>query len=123
TGVELALADPDPLAERDQVRRQVGAGAQAVVLEDRGDHPYRRGLAVRSHDVDRLELPLGMPERGHQPQHPVQAEAHPEQLAVEDVALGLLRVHSASSSARSRARSARALSTTSGGALSTNPWF
>ncbi len=37
------------------MRRQVGAGAQAVLGQDRRDHPDRRGLAVRADDVDRVE--------------------------------------------------------------------
>ena len=92
---QVPVVDPDPLAERDQVRRQVGAGPQAVVGQDRGDHPRRRGLAVGADDVDRRESALGMPERGHQPPHPVQPEPHPEQLQRQQIALGLALVHGA----------------------------
>ena len=35
------------------MRREVGAGAQPVALEDRGDHPRGRGLAVGAEHVDR----------------------------------------------------------------------
>ena len=52
-GVELALADPHALAVGDEVRRGVGARAQAVALEDRRDHPRGRGLAVGAEHVDR----------------------------------------------------------------------
>ena len=36
---------------------------------------------------------LGLAERGHQPAHAVEPEAHPEQLEREQVALGLVLVH------------------------------
>src|SRR5947209_10689181 len=66
-----------------------------------------------------------MAERGHQPAHAVQAEAHAEQLEREQVALGLGGVHlgpsSASSSAVSRASLSRSACTTWGGAFSTKP--
>ena len=45
---EVGVVDADALGERDEVRREVGAGAQAVAGEDRGRHPHRRGLAVRA---------------------------------------------------------------------------
>ena len=39
--------------------RQVGAGAQPVAVQDRGDHARRRGLAVGADDVDRLKALAG----------------------------------------------------------------
>ena len=44
-----------------QVRREVGAGAQPVVGQDRRDHPRGRGLAVGPDDVDRLKSRSGWP--------------------------------------------------------------
>src|SRR3954470_6540401 len=42
-GLDVGGGDPDPLGEGRQVRRQVGAGAQAVRLQDRRRHPHGRG--------------------------------------------------------------------------------
>ena len=67
--VELLAADEHALAVGDQMRGQVGAGAQAVTLEDRGDHARRRGLAVGPQHLDRREAPLGGVERGHHAAH------------------------------------------------------
>ena len=121
--VEIGVVDPDPLDERGQVRGQIRAGAESVRAQDRRDHPDRRGLAVGPDDVDRLESPLRMPERGHQPAHAVESEPHPEQLEREQVALGVLEreAHSASRSAFRRASLSRSAWTTADGALSTNP--
>ena len=77
---ELAPVDADALGERDQVRRQVGPVAT----------PWRRRSAAVIRTVE--DLPLvpttwteakarsGRAQRGHQPAHAVQPEAHPEQL-------------------------------------------
>ncbi len=97
--LEVGILDPDPLPERDQVRRDVDAGAQAVMRQNRGDHARGRGLAVGPNHVDRRELPLRMPERGHQSAHAVQPEPHPEQLERQQVALRLLGSHGSPSSA------------------------
>src|ERR1035437_7480543 len=129
------------------MRREIGPGAQTVAWEDRGDHPRGRGLAVGADHVDRAKASLWVPQRGHQPAHPVKTEPHPEQLQREQVALGLLwghsdlrrnrrqaiapsesppgrfAVHPASSSALRRARLSRSPATTSGGALATKPWL
>jgi hypothetical protein len=71
-----------------------------VALEDRGDHPDGRRLAVRPDDVDRREAPLRHAENGHQLVHAVEPEAHPEQLEVEQVCLRLREVHWSSASSR-----------------------
>src|SRR5438270_13638433 len=94
-----------------------------MARQDGSDHADGRGLAVRPDDMDRVKAPLRMAQRGHQPAHAVQAEAHPEQLAGEDVALGVLWIHIASCSARRRSSSSRTFCTTSGGAFSTNAEF
>ncbi len=58
--LEVPVADPDPLGEARQVRRQERSGAHAVRLEQRGGHADGRGLAVRAHDVDRrVSAPAG----------------------------------------------------------------
>jgi len=122
-GAEVVVADPDALGERRQVRGQVGAGAQAVRAEHRRGEPHGRRLAVRADDVDRAE---GLPraaQRGEQPAHPLEAEAHAEQLEAEKV---LLRPrgapgHSPSRSSRRAASFARSASTTASGALATKP--
>ncbi len=89
---EHAPVDQDPFAVGDQVRRGVGAGAQAVTLQDRGQHPRGRGLAVRAEHLDRVErgemIPTTPAQRGHHAPHPVQPEAHPEQLERAQAALG-----------------------------------
>jgi hypothetical protein len=97
-GREVLLRDGllphlDPLAERAQVRRGVAAGAQAVAGEDRGGEAGGRRLAVRADHVDRLELALREPQDRHQPAHPVEPEAHPEELEPEQVLLGLAEGH------------------------------
>ena len=62
------------------MRRQVRARAQPVALEDRRDHPRRRGLAVGARRRGWSGTALRLAERGQQPAHPVQPEAHAEQL-------------------------------------------
>ena len=96
---DVVAVDADPLGERLQVRRQVGAGPPAVLRQDLRDHPRRRGLAVGADHVDRLKTSLGVIQRGHQPTHPVQPEPHPEQLQRQQVALGLRARHLAHPSA------------------------
>ena len=88
-------ADLDPLGVGDEVREKVGARAQPVALEDRRDHARRRGLAVGADDVDRAKAPLRRVEHGHHAPHPVEAEAHPEQLERAQVPLGALAVQGA----------------------------
>ena len=118
------------------MRRQVGPGAHAVMVQQGGDHPHGRGLAVRADDVDRAEGLVRCPQRRHEPPHAVQPEAHAEQLEREQPALGRLGVHglrgadveagarhSDSSSARSRSSLARSPSTTAAGAFATKPWL
>ena len=61
-GADLGAADPDPLAKRRDVRREVGAGADALGLEQRLGEEHRRPLAVRSDHVDGVERPLGVAE-------------------------------------------------------------
>ena len=109
-----------------QVRRQVGAGAHAVALEDRGGHAHGRATcrSCRRRGSTRKRS-CGRPSAVEQPAHAVQAEAHAEQLEREQV-LAPRRsarpgAHSASSSARRRASFSRSASTTAGGALATNP--
>ena len=122
-GREVLVADPDPLGEGDQVRREVGAGAHAVGLEQRGGHADGRALAVGPHDVDGREALLRAAERGQQAPHPLQPEAHAEQLEREQVLLGLLLApaHAASSSSswRSAASLSRSPCTTASGARAT----
>ena len=113
----------DSLRERPQMRRGIRAGPQPVPLEDRRDHPDRRGLAVRPDDVDRREPPLRQAEDRHQLVHAVEPEPHPEQLETEQVVLGLAERHSDASSARKRSSFSRSRSTTSGGAFLTKPLF
>ncbi len=79
----------DPLAERGQVRRGVAAGAQPVALQHRGGEAHGRRLAVGAHHVHRREPALGHAQRGGQPVHALQAEAHAEQLQAQQVLLGL----------------------------------
>ena len=94
--------DLDPLGERAQVGRGVGARPQPVALEDRRDHPHGRGLAVGAHHVDRGEAALGHAEHGHEPVHAVEPEPHAEQLEPQQVVLGLpASVMRPASSARS----------------------
>ena len=91
------------------MRRQVGAGAQPVAAQDRGGHARRRGLAVGAHHVDRRDsAPAASRATVMQPAHPVQAEAHAEQLEAEEVALGVGEArHSCSSSRRRRSSFSR----------------
>ena len=84
-----ASTDFDPLGPRDEMRGQVGAGPRTCLLEQRSDHPDRRGLAVRPQDVDRPEALLWRVERSHQPPHPFEAESHAEHLERVQVALRL----------------------------------
>src|SRR5207244_826976 len=84
-------------------------------------HARGRRLAVRPDDVDRAKALLRRAERRHEPAHPVQPEPHAEQLEPQQVALGLLEGHSASSSARSRSSLSRSAWTTVSGALPTKP--
>ena len=104
-GLEVAVADPDPLREARQVRRDERAGAHAVRLQQRRGHPHGRALAVGADHVDRAEALLRRVERGQQPPHALQAEAHAEQLEPEQVLLGALRGprHRPACSSRSRA--------------------
>ena len=124
--LDVGVADADALGEGRQVRREVGARAHAVGVEDRRRHADGRALAVRADDVDRAERALRAAEHGQQPAHPLEAELHAEQLEREQVVLGTLQrpAHpSASSSACRRASFARSASTTCGGALATKPWL
>ena len=115
-GLEVGVADPDPLGEGRQVRREERAGADAVRLEQRGGHADRRALAVRADDVDRGEALLRRAERGQQPAHPLQAEAHAEQLEAEQVLLGALGASSVTArrAPRAAARACRARPATTG---------
>jgi hypothetical protein len=88
-GGELAAAHQHALAVGDQMGREIGAGAQPMALEDRCDHARGRGLAVGAEHLDRVELALGGAQHGHHAPHPVEAEAHPEQLERAQLALGL----------------------------------
>ena len=121
SGVGVLVVDAHALGEGDEVRRQVGARAQAVAAQDRGGHARRRRLAVGAHDVDRLEALLRRAQRRHQPAHAVQAEAHAEELEAQQVALGLGEGHSASSSRRRRSSFSRSAATSCSGALATKP--
>ena len=49
----------------------------------------RRGLAVGAHHVDGAEALVRRVERGHQPAHALEPEAHPEHLERVEVALGV----------------------------------
>ena len=91
--VDRTLAHLDPLGKRAQVRRGVGAGGEAVTLEDRGDHPRGRRLPVGPDHVDAGEAPLRHAEDRHQLVHAVEPEPHPEQLEIEQVGLGLAKGH------------------------------
>ncbi len=86
-GVRSAHPDTDALGEGRQVRREVLARAHPVRLEHRGGEARRRALAVRADDVDRAEHAMRAAERREQPAHALQAEAHAEQLAREEVLL------------------------------------
>ena len=86
-GLEVAVADPDALGERGEVRREERARADAVRLQQRRGHAHRRALAVRADDVDRAEALLRRAQRGEQPAHALQAEAHAEQLEAEQMLL------------------------------------
>ena len=88
-GVDFEPIDEDPLAVGDEMRGEICARAQAVAFEDRGGHPRGRGLAVGAEHVDGVEATLGRAEHGHHAPHPIQAEAHPEQLQRAQLALGL----------------------------------
>jgi hypothetical protein len=83
----------DPLRERTQVRRRVGARPHVVAFEYRGDHARGGRLAVRPDHVNRREPPLRHPQRGHQLVHAVEPEPHAEQLEVEEVILRLGKRH------------------------------
>ncbi len=87
-GIDLACVDEHAFAIGDQVGREIGARAQTVAFEDRRGHPRRRGLAVGPEHLDRVESLLGRAEHGHHPPHPVQPEAHPEQLQRAQLTLG-----------------------------------
>ena len=85
-----------------------------------------RGLAVGADDVDRGEAVLGHPEQRARPPHPLQPEPPAERLAGQQVALEPRRVQPGSAPAprarpRRRSSFARSASTTSAGALATNP--
>ena len=128
-GSRSRVVDADALGERDEVRRQVGAGAQAVALQDRGDHPHRRGLAVRADDVDRVEARArGWPSAVISRRMRSRPKRMPNSSSDEQVALGVLervqwpRAHSALqllAQARELRRARPA--TTAGGALATKP--
>ena len=51
------------------------------------------GTALRRRDAAGAEAALRLTERGRQPLHPVEAEAHPELLEPEQPVLGLLGLH------------------------------
>jgi len=80
---EIGVVDADALGERDEVRREVGAGPQPVAAQDGSGHADGRRLAVRPDDVDRPGRRLRRAERGEQPTHALQPEAHAEQLEPE----------------------------------------
>ena len=67
------------------------ACADAVVVQQRRDHPHGRGLPVRPDDVNRREALVRRVEGGHQPAHAVQAEAHAEELQRQQPALRVTR--------------------------------
>ena len=124
---ESRVADAHRSVNDDEVRRQVGAGAQAVAAQDRRGHPRRRGLAVGADDVDRARsAPAASRARS------AAGACGPGRSACrtargQQVALGLLRASTAPSSSvlelrgaaarASRARPRRAAR----GALATKP--
>ena len=71
-------------------RERIEVGEQAV-SEERFAAAVER--TVGADHVDRREAPLRQAERGHQLVHPLQAEAHPEQLQAQEVVLGLAKGH------------------------------
>ena len=86
---ELGAADADPLAPAAVVRRQVGAGADPVRLQQRRGDLGHRGLAVGADDVHGCEPVLGHPEHRDQAADPLEPEAHPERLQRAEVGLAL----------------------------------
>src|SRR5215208_1549027 len=115
-------ADQNTLSPGRDVGGHVGAGRDSVRLEQRRGHPRDRGLAVGADDVDRGDAVLRHPEQQAEPPHPLQAELPAENLAAEQDLFGGARYPpSSSSSARLAASFSRSASTTSAGALATNP--
>ena len=92
-----------------------------VRLEQRRGHQRHRGLAVGADDVDRGEAVLGHAEQRAEPAHPLEAELPADRL--ERVRGSASRVYRRAPRARPCRRSslARSSSTTSAGALATNP--
>ena len=115
----VLAVDPHALGEAGQVRRQVGARAHAVGLQQRRGVADRRALAVGADHVDRAQPLLRVAEHGEQAADALEPEAHAEQLQREQVLLGALQApgHVSASSARSRASLSRSAWTTAAGAL------
>ena len=63
------------------MRGDVGAGRDAVRLEQRRGHPRHRGLAVGADDVDRGEAVLRHPQQRAEPPHPLEPELPAQDLA------------------------------------------
>ena len=72
--------------------RDVGAGRDAVGLEQRHRHPGHRGLAVGADDVDRGEAVLWHPQQRAEPAHPLQAQAPADRLASGEDLFGASRL-------------------------------
>jgi hypothetical protein len=92
--------DPDPLTPVADVRRRVGAGADAVGLEQRRRHQRHRGLAVGADDVDRREPVLRHPEQRAEAAHALEPELPADRLARGEDLFRAAGYPSSSSSAR-----------------------
>src|SRR5829696_2620978 len=103
------------------VRREIGAGRDPVRLQKGRRHPRDRGLPVRPDDVDRREAILRHAEQSAQAAHPLQPQLPAQDLAAAEDLVGARYPPSSSSSARYAASFSRSASTTSAGALATNP--
>jgi hypothetical protein len=79
----------NPFREIDQVGGGIEAYPVALFLKDRSDHDRRRSLSVRSSDVDRLNLFVGVPDGLQDPGDLRQAEYHSKFFKSEKVVQGL----------------------------------
>src|SRR5581483_1634805 len=75
-GLDHRAADLPALANVDEMRRRVEAGAVARLLEDGCDRRRSRSLAVRSRDDDRGVRALGMAKRAEHRPHTAEPGAN-----------------------------------------------
>src|SRR3989338_2298622 len=86
----LLPADPDTLAEADEVGAGVEADAHAGCLEDARGERGGGALAVGACNVDAPEFPFGVAQELHQPLHCFQPQPDAEALEAVEVAEGFV---------------------------------